>query len=71
MLGPLFCRIILEDEQCNRVSQAGEDDNYFGRYLGSFRPVKEPWQKKAGKARKNCKGQKMAGKTKKKLLYGR
>ena len=31
------------------ISMCKSDDNYFGRYLGSFRPVKEPWQKKAGK----------------------
>ena len=40
------------------------DKILFGRYLGSFRPVKELLQKKADKTRKNCKGQKMAGKTK-------
>jgi hypothetical protein len=47
------------------------DDNYFGRYLGSFRPVKEPWQKKAGKTRKKCKGQKMADKRIKITMIGR
>ncbi len=40
------------------------DDNYFGRYQGNFRPVKDPWQKKAGKSRRNCLGQELAGKTK-------
>jgi hypothetical protein len=45
------------------------DKILFGRYLGSFWPVKEPWQKKAGETSKYCKGQKMAGVTYK-YYYG-
>ena len=51
------------------------DKILFGRYVGSFRPVREPWQKKAGingtgrkragKTRKKCHWQKTAGKKRK------
>jgi hypothetical protein len=49
-------RKIVSNSRPLLIHIAEKDDYYFGRYLGSFRSVKEPRHKKAGKTTTDRKG---------------